>query len=153
MLLSIAAPEYLFSSTDYTEISCSGAVCVTKKEERFFKKTYVECINICKCVWCMLKSAMDLVTLYLANNLIASHCSFTGKCIKRHCRKDYKLRYFPHRPVTKQQYFGIMFDFLLNFQQVLKKAEKIFLRQQAQRNCNTTVMLWSDVCSVIVFCQ
>lgn len=69
-----------------------------------------------------MKSATDLVTLYLANNLTADNCSFTEKCVKSHFRKDYNLRYFPHRPVTKQQYSGTVFYFMLIFQATAEES-------------------------------
>lgn len=106
----------------------------------FLKDCYVECINICKCVWCVMKSATDLVTQYLANNLIAGNCSFTQKCIKTHCRKNYNPRYFPHRTVTKQQYFGIMFDFLIIFPGSAKESWQDFLKAAKKKKKETTII-------------
>lgn len=66
-----------------------------------------------------MKSATDLVTLYLANNLTADNCSFTEKCVKR--------------PVTKQQYSGTMFYFMLIFQATAKESWEDFLRGSKQK--------------------
>lgn len=48
--------------------------------------------------------------------------------MKRHCRKDGNPKNFPHGAVTKQQYFGIVFDFLLIFPAIAKESWEDFLK-------------------------
>lgn len=58
------------NSTEEISKICSNVISITKNGDHF-KSCYIECIHICTRTWCVMKSVTDLVTLYLAYNLIA----------------------------------------------------------------------------------
>lgn len=117
------------NSTEEKKIKSDQMLFVQPRKERdCFKSYYMECTKICKRICCVMKPATDLVTLYLAHNLIAGSSFFREKCMKKHNRKDYNPRYFPPRPWPNNSTLESCLISCSFFQQSLEKAEKIFLK-------------------------